>query len=48
MGFARKYLSADGLLDVIRDSLREEKLKELSHFRYSWQDCVMSGLTLQQ
>lgn len=46
MGFARKYLSADGLLDVVRHSLRKEKLDELQNARYSWQDCIMSGLAI--
>ena len=46
MGFARKYLSADGLLEVVRCSLRQEKLKELNNASYSWQDCIMSGLAI--
>ena len=45
MGFTRKYLSADGLIAVVRHSLRKEKLKELNS-DYSWQDCVMSGLAV--
>jgi len=45
MGFARKYLSADGLLKVVRHGLRKEKLKELNS-AYSWSDCVMSGLAI--
>lgn len=45
MGFTRKYLSADGLIAVVRHSLRKEKLKELNS-DYSWQDCVMSGLAI--
>lgn len=46
MGFKRKYLSADGLLEVVRDSLRQEKFKELANASYSWQDCIMSGLAI--
>ena len=46
MGFARKYLSADGLIEVIRHSLKREKLTELIGSEYSWQDCVMSGLAV--
>ncbi len=45
MGFARKYLSADGLIGIVRQNLRKEKLKELNS-DYSWQDCVMSGLAI--
>ena len=33
MGFSRKYLSADGLLDVVRHSLRQEKFKALNKAR---------------
>ncbi|MDA9004043.1 transposase [bacterium] len=46
MGFTRKYLSADGLLNVVRHSLRQEKLTELKNSNYSWQDCLMSGLAI--
>lgn len=46
MGFSRKYLSADALLDVVRYSLSQEKIKPLKHSTYSWQDCVMSGLAI--
>lgn len=46
MGFVRKHLSADGLLEVVRHSFRQEKLEELSGSSYSWQDCVMSGLAI--
>lgn len=45
MGFRRKYLSADGLHEVVRHTLRREKLTELDS-PYSWQDCVMSGLAI--
>src|SRR3989344_2571193 len=46
MGFVRKYLSADGLIQVIRHSLRQEKLEVVNGSDYSWQDCVMSGLAI--
>ena len=46
MGFTRKHLSADGLINVVRHSLRQEKLEELDNARYSWQDCIMSGLAI--
>lgn len=45
MGFVRKYLSADGLLEVVRHGLRKAKLKELNS-AYTWSDCVMSGLAI--
>lgn len=46
MGFARKYLSADGLLELVRHSLRREDLSRVIGSTYSWQDCVMSGLAV--
>lgn len=46
MGFKRKYLSADGLVEVVRHCLRKEDLTELMGSEYSWQDCVMSGLAI--
>ena len=46
MGFTRKYLSADGLLNVIHHSLKREKWGELKSSPYTWQDCIMSGLAV--
>lgn len=46
MGFVRKYLSADGLHEVVRHSLRRETLPTCVGSEYSWQDCVMSGLAI--
>ena len=46
MGLTRKHLSKDGLLDVVRQSVRREKLEELKHASYSWQDCIMSSLAI--
>ena len=46
MGFKRKYLSADGLIAVVRHCLRREKLEPVIGSEYSWQDCVMSGLAI--
>ena len=46
MGFSRKYLSADGLMAVIRHSFSREGLAELPGSVYSWQDCLMSGLAI--
>lgn len=46
MGFKRKYLSADGLIEVVRHCLRKTQLDEIIGSEYSWQDCVMSGLAI--
>jgi len=46
MGFKRKYLSADGLVESVRDCLRNEKLEALAGAKYSWQDCILSGLAV--
>jgi len=46
MGFARKYLSADGLIEVVRHCLRREDLTACIGSEYTWQDCVMSGLAI--
>lgn len=46
MGFSRKYLSADGLLEAVRHCIRREKLSPVPGSEYSWQDCVMSGLAI--
>jgi hypothetical protein len=42
----RKYLSADGLLTIVRRSLRREKFIECKGTEYSWEDCIMSGLAV--
>lgn len=42
----RKYLSADGLHEAVRHSIRRENLKATIGSEYSWQDCVMSGLAI--
>lgn len=39
-------MSADGLHELVRDSLRREKIDELSSSDISWQDCIMSGLAV--
>ena len=41
----RKHLSADGLINLVRHSVRKAILKELKS-DYSWQDCIMSGLAI--
>lgn len=46
VGFIRKYLSADGLLKVVKHGLRREKFKVLKNSDYSWEDCIMSGLAI--
>jgi len=46
MGFVRKYLSADGLHQIVKHSLLREQFKVMQNAEYSWQDCVMSGLAV--
>jgi len=46
MGFVRKYLSADGLHELVRESMRREKFPELPKSKISWNDCVMAGLAI--
>ena len=46
MGFVKKYLSADGLLKIIKHGLRHEQFKQVKNSLYSWEDCIMSGLAI--
>lgn len=46
MGFTRKYLSADGLIKVVRHCVDRENLSAVIGSDYSWKDCVMSGLAV--
>lgn len=46
MGFCRKHLSADGLINTIQESIGVEKFKACKNTTYSWQDCIMSGLAV--
>ena len=46
MGFKRKHLSADALIGTVIDCLEKEGLEEIAGSKYSWQDCVMSGLAV--
>ena len=46
MGFTRKYLSADGLISIIRHGLRRENFKPIKRSPYSWEDCIMSSLAI--
>jgi hypothetical protein len=46
MGFTRKHLSADGLLNAVRRSFHQEALPECPRSEFSWQDCMMSGLAI--
>jgi len=45
VGFARKFLSADGLLCTVRRCLNRETFKPCRS-PYRWEDCVMSGLAV--
>ena len=42
----RKYLSADGLIKIVQHSILREKFKALKNPKYSWKDCIMSGLAV--
>lgn len=42
----RKYLSADGLIKIVQQSILLEKFKELKNPTYIWKDCIMSGLAV--
>jgi len=46
VGFVRKHLSADGLVNIVRHGLRREKFRPLKQSPYSWEDCIMSGLAI--
>lgn len=46
MGFIRKHLSADGLLNAVRRSFHQETFPECSRSEFSWVDCMMSGLAI--
>ena len=43
---AMKDLSADGLVNLVRDSIEQEAIKPIEHAKYSWSDCLMSGLAI--
>lgn len=45
MGFVRKHLSADGLIKIVKHSIRREKFKTCRS-EYSWEDCLMSCLAV--
>lgn len=42
----RKFLSADGLMSVVRRGIGESTLPEYKRATYSWTDCIMSGLAV--
>lgn len=46
MGFTRKYLSGDGLIKMVQESVRKEKLPKVNGSDYSWEDCILSGLAI--
>ena len=46
MGFVRKYLSKDGLIKIVKHSLAKEKFNLCSNVKYSWDDCILSGLAV--
>ena len=42
----RKYLSSDGLIKIVQNSILKEKYPDLKNPVYSWKDCIMSGLAV--
>ncbi len=46
VGFVRKHLSADGLLNIVKHGIRHEKFLVCENSEYSWEDCIMSGLAV--
>ena len=46
MGFVRKHLSADGLLSIVKHGIRHEQFPMCKNSKYSWEDCIMSGLAV--
>jgi len=46
MGYVRKHLSADGLLEIVWHYLLNKKFSESEKSKFSWQDCIMSGLAI--
>ena len=45
LGFVRKYLSADGLIKIVQQSIQKEAFKSCRS-EYSWEDCLMAGLAI--
>lgn len=45
MGFVRKYLSNDGLIKTVQESMRQEIVKPC-YSEYSWEGWVLSGLAV--
>lgn len=45
MGFVRKHLSADGLINIVKHSFHKEKFRDCQS-QYSWEDCLLSGLAV--
>lgn len=46
MEFAKKNLSADGLLELVRIALKEKQIRDKPNVKYSTLDCIMSGLAV--
>lgn len=46
MGFARKYLSAEGLHNTVRHCFAKERFPACLKSHISWQNCIMSGLAV--
>ncbi len=46
MSFNKKLLSADGLYETIHDCIQKTPLPDDTKSKYSWTDCIMSGLAV--
>jgi len=46
LGYQRKHLSADGLLNTVRRYFNQAPLQVCKRSEFSWPDCLMSGLAI--
>ena len=46
MSFNKKILSADGLYETVYNCIQKTPLPDDSKSKYSWTDCIMSGLAI--
>ena len=46
MSFNKKLLTADGLYETIHNCIQKIPLPDDTKSKYSWADCIMSGLAV--
>lgn len=46
MGFTRKHLSIEGLIQTVQHCIHRERLSECVKSDIGWKDCIMSGLAI--